>query len=98
MKAKKLPTLLEGEAIAAWFKLTYEEQGSYSAAKEKIIAQMAPARFVLLSDFHKRMLHPGEALSVYVHELKRLLEQALPDADANTSKQLLLHQLDCRAI
>ena len=30
MKAKKLPTLLEGEAIAVWFELTFEEQESYS--------------------------------------------------------------------
>ena len=92
MKAKKLPTLLEGEAIAIWFELTTEEQQSYSSAKEKIIQQMAPARFVSLADFHKRTLRPGESLSVFAHELKRLLEQALPSADASTSKELLLHQ------
>ena len=33
MKAKKLPTLLEDEAIAVWFELTSEEQESYSIAK-----------------------------------------------------------------
>ena len=33
---KKLPTLLEGEAIAVWFELTAEEQGTYNTAKEKI--------------------------------------------------------------
>lgn len=92
MKAKKLPTLLEGEAIAIWFELTTEEQQSYSSAKQKIIQQMAPANFVSLSDFHKRTLRPGESLSVFSHELKRLLEQALPSADADTSKELLLHQ------
>ena len=92
MKAKKLPTLLEGEAIAVWFELTSEEQASYSTAKEKIIGRMAPANFVSLAEFHKRTLRPGESLSVFAHELKRLLEQALPTADASTSKQLLLHQ------
>jgi len=30
MKTKKLPTLLEGEAIVVWFELTSEEQESYS--------------------------------------------------------------------
>ena len=70
MEAKKLPTLLEGEAIAVWFELTQEEQESYSSAKEKIIEQMAPARFVSLANFHKRTLLPGEPLSVFVHELK----------------------------
>ena len=92
MKAKKLPTLLEGEAIAVWFELTSEEQEAYGTAKEKIIDRMAPARFVSLADFHKRTLRPGEPLSVFAHELKRLLEQALLTADAATSKQLLLHQ------
>ena len=52
MKAKKLPTLLEGEAIAVWFELTSEEQEAYGTAKEKIIDRMAPARFVSLADFH----------------------------------------------
>ena len=85
-KAKKLPTLLEGEAVAVWFDLSTEEQGTYKTAKEKIVEQMAPARFVTLADFHRRCLRPGESLSVFAHELKRLLEQALPAADGNTSK------------
>ena len=53
---------------------------------------MVPANFVSLAEFHKRTLRPGESLSVFTHELKRLLEQALPTAYASTSKQLLLHQ------
>ena len=69
IKAKTLPTLLEGEAIAVWFELTSEEQDTYGTAKEKIIE---PARFVSLADFHKRILLPGEPLSVFAHELKRL--------------------------
>ena len=75
-----------------WFELTSEEQDSYNTAKEKIIERMAPARFVSLGDFCKRTLLPGEPLSVFAHELKWLLEQALPTADAGTSKHLLLHQ------
>lgn len=92
MKAKKLPTLLEGEAIVVWFELTFEEQESYNTVKEKIIEQMVPAHFVSLADFHKRTLRPGESLSVFAHKLKRLLEQVLPTADYSMSKQLLLHQ------
>ena len=41
-KAKKLPTLLEGEALAIWLELTTEEKGSYMTSKAKIIAWMAP--------------------------------------------------------
>ena len=70
MKAKKLPTLLEGEAIAMWFELTSKEQESYSTAKEMIIGQMVPACFVSLADFPKRILQPGEPLSVITQELK----------------------------
>ena len=86
MKAKNLPTLLESEAIAVWFELTSEEQESYCTAKEKIIELMVPACFVSLADFHKRLLRPGETLSVFAHELKLLLEQALLTADASMSK------------
>ena len=92
MKTKKLPMLLEDEAIAVWFELTSKEQASYSTVKQKIIKQMVPANFVSLASFHKRTLQPGESLSVFTYELKWLLDQALPTADASTSKQLLLHQ------
>jgi len=91
MKAKKLPTLLEGESLVVRLELTPEEQTSYAMTKEKIVSRMAPVRFVSLSDFHRK-LHPGESLSVSVHELKQLLGQAIPYTNADTSKQLLLHQ------
>ena len=35
---------------------------------------------------------PGESLSMYVHQLKQLLNQAMPDISADTREQLLLHQ------
>ena len=91
-KAKKLPTLLEGEALAIWLELTTEEKASYATSKAKIIAGMAPVRFVSLDDFRARRLNPGEPLPVFLHELKQLSKKAMPDADAATRKQLLLHQ------
>ena len=69
-----------------------EEQASCSTVKEKIIEEMAPANFVSLVGFHKRTLQPGKSLSVFAHELKQLLEQVLPTAEASMNKQLLLHQ------
>ena len=65
-KALKLPTLLEGEALAIWLELTAEQPGSYDDAKKEMIRKMAPQSFVSMSDFHKRGLHPGEPISVYV--------------------------------
>ena len=37
LKAKKLPTLLEGEALAVWLEMTTEKQESYDMAKSIII-------------------------------------------------------------
>ena len=91
-KALKLPTLLEGEALAVWVELTDEEQKDYAATKKKIIDAIMPMQFVSLADFHKRLLLPGESLSMYVHQLKQLLNQAMPDIPAAAKEQLLLHQ------
>ena len=41
LMAKKLPTLLEGEALAVWLELTTEQQGTYQTAKSKIVERMA---------------------------------------------------------
>ena len=35
---------------------------------------------------------PGETLNLYVHELKHLLQQAMPDLQAAAKEQQLLHQ------
>ena len=54
VKAKKLPTLLEGEPLAIWLELSEEQRGSYETVKAKIIKAMAPVRFTSLDDFHAR--------------------------------------------
>ena len=53
---------------------------------------MAPQSFVSMSDFYKHRLHPSEPISVYVHELKKLLDQAMPELDKSAREQPLLHQ------
>ena len=92
MKALKLPTLLEGKALAVWMELSEEEQKNYQRAKAQMTTIMAPVWFVSLENFQERWLHPGESLSLFLHVLKRLLDQVMPEADAATWKQLLLHQ------
>ena len=91
-KALKLPTLLEGEALAIWLELTEEEQKDYNVTKKKIIEAIMPMRFVSLQDFHQRALLPGESLAMYVHQLKQLLSQAMPDLAPAAKDQLLVHQ------
>ena len=90
--ALKLPTLLEGEALSVWLELTDEQQKDYKAAKKELVAKMAPMGFTSLEEFHRQKLQPGESVSVYLHDLKRLLDQALPDLEANARKQVVLHQ------
>ena len=92
MMALKLTTLLEGEVLSVWLELTEEQQKDYKAAKKEVVAKMAPMGFTSLEDFHQRKLQPGEPVSVYLHDLKRLLDQALPDLEANARKQVVLHQ------
>ena len=90
--APKLPTLLEGEALAIWLELTEDEQKNYETTKKKIIDAIMPMSFISLDTFHKRTLHPEESLSLYIHELKQLLTQAMPDIASAAKEQLLLHQ------
>jgi len=52
---------------------------------------MLPMNFVLLDDLHWRKLHPDEAISLYIHNLRKLLSRALPDA-AQATKEPLLQQ------
>lgn len=65
-KLLKLPILIEGEALTVWFELS-EKINNYSKASNH---KMMPQSFVLQDNFHKHTLHPGEPISVYVHELK----------------------------
>ena len=54
---------------------------------------MMPTEFVSLDEFKRRKLRPGEALSVFVYDMKKLLERAMPSLDKSARDQLLLHQL-----
>jgi len=94
-KALKLPTLLEGEALASWMELTDEQQGSYEEAKKRLLETMMPIEFVSLDDFHHRKLRPGEALSVFVHDMKKLLDYAMPGLDKTARDQLFLDPPGC---
>ena len=91
-QALKLPTLLEGEALAIWLELTEEQQTEYETAKGKVIGTMMPMEFVSLDEFHRRKLRPSESLSIYLHDLKKLLNQAMPKLEKVAHEQLLLHQ------
>ena len=92
VKARKMPTLLEGEALAVYLDLSEDEKKDYKVARQKLIDRLGPMKFTSLDEFHARKLHPGESLSVFLHTLKRMLTQAMPESDAATRQQLLRHQ------
>ena len=78
--------------MAVWLKLTREQQDDYAVTKKAMEKAMLPMNFVSLDDFHRRKLCPGKAISVYVHDLRKLLPHALPEAVNDAKESLLLHQ------
>ena len=91
-KALKLPTLLEGEALAAWTELTEEQQADYEATAKRTQGKLSPLEFSSLEAFHKRKLRPREALSMFLQDLKQMLFHAMRNIDGTSRNQLLLHQ------
>ena len=53
---------------------------------------MAPSEFIFLEEFHSRTMWPGEAVTLYLYDLKRLLQQAMPELAKIALQPLLLHQ------
>eukprot|EP00731_Ephydatia_muelleri_P032478 Em0024g22a len=92
VRAVKLPTLLEGEALAMWLDLSDDKRKNYGIVKEKLTAAMVSTSFTTLEQFHQRKFVPGEALSLFLHKLKQLLDQAMPKLEARARKQILLHR------
>ena len=69
-KARKFPTLLEGEVLAIWLELSEEQKADYKVAKEQLIKKMVPTEFVSLEEFHSCKMRPGEAIALYLYDLK----------------------------
>ena len=51
-----------------------------------------PSAFSALNKFNQRTLLPGEALPLFLHDLKRLLGHTMPELPQEARDQLLLHQ------
>ena len=90
-KALKLPTLLEGEPLSICLEATEEEQAGFGTMKEKIITKMVPIAFSSLQESHNHKMLLGEAVSPYMFELKRLLEQAMTELAKEARDQLLTY-------
>lgn len=55
-----------------------EQQGDYGAAKGEITAALMPMELVSFEQFNQRKLRPGGTMSVFVYEMKKLLDQVMP--------------------
>ena len=91
-KAAKLPTLLEGEALAVWIRLSEEDKEDCCKAKKAIKSKLLQTTFTALEKFNGRLMLPSEKLPLFLHDLKRLLDQAMPGLTNKAREQLLLHQ------
>ena len=65
MKAVKLPTLLEGKALAVWLNLIEEQQGDYLVTINKLKSKLVHIGFSSLEAFYTWKLQPGKALFFY---------------------------------
>ena len=72
--------LLEGEALVVWVCANRRAAKTLRHSQDQkrdFCCVITPMEFVSLDDFHRCKLQPGEVLSVFVHDLKKLLEQAV---------------------
>lgn len=92
-QAKKIPTLLEGEALMTYLELSDDDKKDYSKIKRALSDEFVPdaTRFQAMKEFERRKQIPGETPHAYLFNLKRLLGRALPDLDGVAKEALLLH-------
>ena len=79
--------------MAVWLELSEDDKKDYARAKKAIKNKLLPMAFTALDEFNRRSIRPGETLPLFLHDLKRLLDRAMPDLPNEAREQLLLHQL-----
>ena len=85
--ALKLPTPLERKTLPTWLEMTEEQQG-IKTAKETLTSKMMPVVFVLLDEVHHCTLQPGKAWAVFVHNMKKLLGEAMAELGVEVCRPL----------
>ena len=82
VKAVKMPKLMEGEALAAWLDLAEESKEDYATANKQLIDGLMPIAFTLLDKFHASKLLPEKPLTIFSHDLRKLIDRAMPEIDS----------------
>ena len=75
-----------------WLELSEEDKEDYVKVKKAIKSKLLPPTFTVLEKFNGRSMLPGETLPLFIHDLKQLLDQAIPDLPNKAREQLMLHQ------
>ena len=60
--------------------------------KEKPTARDGACNFVTMKEFRDMKLRPGEPQSMYLHDLRQLIDRAMPKLDSVLKEQLILYQ------
>lgn len=84
---KFLPLFLTGGAFNVYQGLTVDEKKKYDVIKAKLLAAFSSDSCHAYEEFQMRRLNPGEAVDVYLADLKRLA--ALVDSTKLASEQWL---------
>jgi hypothetical protein len=92
-QAKKLPTLLEGDALMVYLEVPEGQRNDYSVIKAALKKEFLPheSRFQAMTEFEGRKQFPGESAHAFLFNLKRLLDRALPDLEGQAKEDILLH-------
>ena len=60
---------------------------SLTKVKEKLVSRITPNTFIMIELYRQRKLIPGEAL--FLHNLKQILDKAMPKPDTGAKEQLI---------
>ena len=88
--ALKLLTSLDGEALVVWPDIPLKTRADYTATKQALMDALKPTEFTAFAEFQSRTLHSGEAVHLYLHKLKRLLDAAMPGLNEDSKNKILL--------
>ena len=93
-KSLKLATRLQGEALTAYKDIPMDDRKNYDIVKAALQGALIPeeGKFIAMDAFHTRSLFPSESVQIYVYELKKLINRALPDIETEAKEQLLFHR------
>ncbi|CDW58157.1 hypothetical protein TTRE_0000646201 [Trichuris trichiura] len=98
VKARRLPTLLEGETFLAYQRLSDDVRRNYGRLTTELKNNLQPpcsarAAFVQFKNMRWRT---GESVRTFVHRLTQALNLAVPGLDARSRDRLLLRSAFCQ--